>query len=565
MSPEDAALKLSQSMVYPYSGRIMFRDGENYWVASPAELGLVFNPGGSVEAAYRLGRSGGILNGLVAQIKSWRDGTDLPPVLLFDQRVAYAYLQRIATEIDRPVIEANLGLNGVQVIATNGQNGRLLNVDSTMSLLINQLQSYQDGEVPLIIDEIKPAIPDVNIQADQLRSIVSSALVLTLPGAQLNDPGPWIIDIPSLATMIRFEQVNIEGKLGYSIGLYDSALDPLLSDIAESIQSKSQNARFIFNDETRQLDLIQSAVIGRTLNKESTLIVIQKSLLEGNHSIPLEVNLEQPSVGDDAQAQALGITELVSSEATYFWGSTDERIQNIQAASLRFHGLLVAPGETFSMGDALGDVSLENGYAEAMIIYDNRTIKGVGGGVCQVSTTLFRTVFMGGYPVVERHPHAYRVGYYEQTYSGAHDSKLAGLDATVYVPLVDFKFSNDTPYWLLMETYVNVGAHRLTWKFYSTSDGRSVDWNTSGPQDIVPAPEPLFQENPELGIYEMKQVDYSAEGADITVNRTVNKNGQVYFNDVFVTSYSPWQAICEYGIGVEDPVTRAAEKGICQP
>jgi vancomycin resistance protein YoaR len=119
------------------------------------------------------------------------------------------------------------------------------------------------------------------------------------------------------------------------------------------------------------------------------------------------------------------------------------------------------------MAQALGDVSLDTGYAEALIIFGNRTIKGVGGGVCQVSTTLFRTAFFGGYPVVERYPHAYRVSYYEYTRSGNVDTDLAGLDATVFVPVVDFKFTNDTPNWLLMETYVDPQARVLTWKFYS--------------------------------------------------------------------------------------------------
>ena len=208
-------------------------------------------------------------------------------------------------------------------------------------------------------------------------------------------------------------------------------------------------------------------------------------MLQGEHNIALQIVEEQPAVTDTATAEQLGITELVSSETSYFYGSSTERIQNIQAASARFHGLLVAPGETFSMGDAMGDVSLDNGFAEALIIYGGRTIKGVGGGVCQVSTTLFRTVFFGGYPVVERIPHAYRVSYYEETASGAIDSNLAGLDATVYFPLVDFQFTNDTPYWILMETYVNVDARTLTWKFYSTSDGRSVTWETTGPQNVV--------------------------------------------------------------------------------
>ena len=93
-------------------------------------------------------------------------------------------------------------------------------------------------------------------------------------------------------------------------------------------------------------------------------------------------------------------------------------MQNIQIAASRFHGLLVPPGATFSMAQQIGDISLDNGYAEAPIIVGDRTINGVGGGVCQVSTTLFRTAFFAGFPIVDRTPHAYRVGYYEQTATG---------------------------------------------------------------------------------------------------------------------------------------------------
>src|SRR5690606_1667060 len=117
---------------------------------------------------------------------------------------------------------------------------------------------------------------------------------------------------------------------------------------------------------------------------------------------------------------------------TYFYGSSASRIQNIEAAAKSFHGVLVAPGEIFSMGDYISDISLENGFAEALIIYGGRTIKGVGGGVCQVSTTLFRTVFFAGFPVIERNPHAYRVSYYELTASGSVNTDLAGLDAAVF-------------------------------------------------------------------------------------------------------------------------------------
>jgi vancomycin resistance protein YoaR len=237
---------------------------------------------------------------------------------------------------------------------------------------------------------------------------------------------------------------------------------------------------------------------------------------------------------------------------SYFYGSTGSRIQNIETASSRFHGVLVAPGEVFSMASILGDVSLDSGYAEALIIYGGRTIKGVGGGVCQVSTTLFRTVFFGGYPVEERYPHAYRVGYYEQTAGGGYDADLAGLDATVFVPVVDFKFTNDTPYWLLMETYVNEAARTLTWKFYSTSDGRRVEWDTSGPQNVVEPPDPLYEVNPDLEKGEIKQVDWEAEGADVSVTRTVyNGSGDVLYQDTFSTHYMPWRSVYQYGPGTK--------------
>jgi vancomycin resistance protein YoaR len=283
------------------------------------------------------------------------------------------------------------------------------------------------------------------------------------------------------------------------------------------------------------------------------------------HSVGLVVYEQAPAVVDTANAAQLGITQLVSEQTTYFYGSSAERIQNIVAAAGQFHGVLVGPGEVFSMASVLSDISLENGFAEALIIYGGRTIKGVGGGVCQVSTTLFRTVFFGGFPVIERYSHAYRVTYYEMDRSGARDERLAGLDAAVFFPLVDFKFQNDTPYWLLMETYVNVQARTITWKMYSTSDGRTVAWETTGPYNKVPPKPTVFEENPELSEGELKQVDYSAEGADATVTRTVSRNGAVYFTDKFQTFYQPWSAVCQYGPGTDDPRRLAKKNEMCGP
>jgi vancomycin resistance protein YoaR len=292
-------------------------------------------------------------------------------------------------------------------------------------------------------------------------------------------------------------------------------------------------------------------VIGRTLNVSSTIGAIQEKVAAGQHDVTLTFDYQKPDVKDDATTDSLGVKELVRAETTYFYGSSPERVQNITTAAARFHGLLVAPGETFSMAKGLGDISLDNGFAEALIIYGGKTIKGVGGGVCQVSTTLFRTAFFAGFPVVERYPHAYRVSYYEKIAGNHIDPLLAGMDATVYVPVVDFRFTNDTRYWLLMETYVNPEKSSITWKFYSTKDGREVKADFSGPTNIVDPPEPLYKENAELKKGEIKQLEWEAAGADVNVKRTVTRNGEPYLTDVFNTHYEPWQAVFEYGPGTE--------------
>jgi len=563
LKPEDAALKLSQTLSYPITGKLLFRDGEQSWVASPAELGMIFDPSASGQEAYRLGRSGGLFGALAGQVRAQGQGADVSPVVIFDQRVAYTYLQNVAAQVNHPVVEASLQVEGIDVSTQPGQVGRVVDVDATLAQVGAQLQSFRDGEVPLSIQEIAPTVQDLSGQASTARQILSQPLTLVVPNFQEGDPGPWTYDPALLAQLLRLTPVDDAGAVQLRVGLDEAALRADLGELKPIVDRRPENARFIFNDTTLQLDPYAPARIGRTLDVEASVVAINEALQRGEHTVALTVSEEQPAVKEGATGAELGITQNIITYSTYFYGSSEERVQNIKTAAERFRGVLVPPGATFSMGETLGDVSLDNGFAEALIIYGGRTIKGVGGGVCQVSTTLFRTAFFAGYPVVQRVPHAYRVSYYEQTASGAVDSSLAGLDATVYFPLVDFQFVNDTPHWLLMEAYVYEGTRRIEWKIYSTSDGRSVQWNTTGPQNIVKPPPPLFEENPDLNRNQVKQVDWAANGADVTVTRTVLRNGQVYFTDTFDTHYEDWQAVCQYGPGSDDPEKTAKRKNLC--
>ena len=551
MSTQQAATLLTQRLDYPQRGKIAFQEGTNLWTAKPADLGLFLDAQTTALAAYNLGRTGSLTVRLADQWRAWSSGIDVAPWFVFDKRIAQNYLLGIAKQVDRPIIEATLGVSGVEVVVNSGQVGRNLDVPAALTSLDAQLKTMTDGLVPLVVHETPPVILDATAQAELAQQILSAPLSLQIPNAEAGDPGPWSFEPVALAQMLNIQRVKTDSGEIYQVGLSPDVLRNFLLNIAPALSRDPQNARFIFNDDTRKLDLIQSAVIGRGLDVDASLTQINQQIMAGQHSVNLVMQTTNPPVTDDATAESLGITELTSQYTSYFYGSDASRIQNITTSSARFHGLLVAPGESFSMAAALGDVSLDMGYSEALIIFGDRTIKGVGGGVCQVSTTLFRTVFFGGYQVDERWFHAYRVKYYEQTASGGHDDNLAGLDATVFAPQVDFRFTNDTPYWLLMETYV--GSHSLTWKFYSTSDGRTVDWETSGLQNIVEPPDPLYEENPDLAKDEIKQVDWAVDGADVSVTRTVTRDGVVIHGDTFDTHYMPWQAKYQYGPGTEIP------------
>jgi vancomycin resistance protein YoaR len=551
LSTKQVADLLAKRLDYPTRGKIVLQEGSNLWTAKPAELGLFLDAQTTALAAYNWGRTGSFSSRLADQWRAWSAGVNLAPWFVFDERIAQYYLQGIARQVDRPIIEASLGVSGVEVEVHSGQVGRSLDIEAAITSLDAQMKTLTDGLVPLMVKETPPVILDATAQAEIARQILSTPLSLQLPNPEEGDPGPWSFEPAALAQMLTIQRVTTGAGETYQVGLNPDVLRNFLQNLAPQLSRSPRNARFIFNDDTRKLEVIQPAVIGRGLDVDLSLAQINQELLAGQHNVNLVMQTTSPPVTNDATGESLGITELTSVYTSYFYGSDSARIHNIATAAARFHGLLVAPGETFSMADALGDVSLDTGYAEALIIFGDRTIQGVGGGVCQVATTFFRTVFFGGYQVDVRWPHAYRVKYYEQTASGGHDENLAGLDATVFAPQVDFVFTNDSPYWLLMETYPTKTS--LTWKFYSTSDGRTVDWNTSGLNNIVEPPDPLYTENPELAKDEIKQVDWAVDGADVTVNRTVSRDGGVIHDDVFKTHYIAWQAKFEYGPGTEVP------------
>ena len=548
-TPTDAADLLRKEFNYPETGQITLQYDDLSWEVTPAELGLFFSPNFNAERAFNTGREGFVTDRIAAQIQVIRHGISLAPQFVVDEKTGTQYLEDIADGVNQPAVEASLKLEGLEVMVQPGQIGRELDIQASIEVVALQMRTLQDGSIPLIVNETYPEILDVSAQAEFARDLLAQPLVLQIPDHKEGEPGPWSLSPEKLVDMMIIERISTADGEAYWITLDSEQLREYLVNRTDRINREPENARLYFDDDTRELVLIEAEQTGLVLNVDESIIAIHDQLETGQHEVDLVVEKTYPKITKETSAEELGITEQVSSQTTYFMGSDSSRIHNIATAAAKFHGIFVAPGQTFSMAEQLGDVSLDEGYSEAWIIFGDRTIKGVGGGVCQVSTTLFRTVFFGGFPVEERYPHAYRVLYYEQNPNGSNNSKLAGLDATVYVPVVDFKFTNDTEDWLLMETYISKSGRWLTWKFYSTSDGRTVSWDTTGLKKKKDPPDPIYEENPELAKGVVKQVDWAVEGATVTVTRRVNRNGQELWEDIFKTKYQPWAAVCEYGPG----------------
>jgi vancomycin resistance protein YoaR len=236
-------------------------------------------------------------------------------------------------------------------------------------------------------------------------------------------------------------------------------------------------------------------------------------------------------------ANRLGIKEEVAQGTSLFHHSAPERIFNISLAASKLNGVIIKPGEVFSFDKAVGDISSLSGYKQAYVIENGKTVLGDGGGVCQVSTTLFRAALNAGLPIVERHQHAYRVGYYEE-------DSAPGIDAAIYYPTVDLKFKNDTGNALLIQTNIDTSAQQLTFTLYGTKDtNRDVTMTTPVVLSTSPAPAPSYQDDPTLPVGQVKQVDFAADGANVYFTRTVNENGKVTIYDKFTSNYKPWQAV----------------------
>jgi vancomycin resistance protein YoaR len=548
MRPEEAVTALEDGLGFN-APLVTLYGPDRSWSVRPTDLGLSFDPWATLSPAYYRGRNGVWTDNIVVRLHLMLYGEDFAPVVVYDERVARLYLETLAEQVNLPSTDATLSLDGVIPVVSPAHAGRHVDVDATLAALFPAVTQLAPAEVTLVVYEILPAIANAEPARAEAEVLLDGPLTLVLEHPREDDDGPWVIPPEELAAMLVIRRESE----GLHAALDEEALRFYLGGLTTTLTIEPVDAQFHFNDRLGQLEPISPSVEGRMLDIDASAARIVQELGSGNRYVPLVVQVVPPRYPDTAAAEELGIVELVAEGDSYFIGSPSGRDHNIRLATSKFDGIVVGPGETFSFNHYLGEVSAAAGYDESYVTAGEQLAIEVGGGICQVSTTAFRAAFWGGYPVDQRWYHTYRVGYYELRGAGV------GMDATVYSPLVDFKFTNDRPYPLLIETEIEESVHRLIFRFYSTDDGRRVE--KDGPEisdETEPGP-PIYQLDEKLAAGTVTQWQSAIKGLTATVRRRVfDAEVNLIYDDAFVSEYAARRAAYHYGPGYEPPLVEEA-------
>lgn len=293
--------------------------------------------------------------------------------------------------------------------------------------------------------------------------------------------------------------------------------------------------------ERMRLAIALAAVEGEGAQLAQSSIVLPVEVLTGTAAAARRLRNAGFKALPAEQALALGVRELIASGESALHGSPPERVHNIRLAASKLNGVIVPAGATFSFLKELGEISKEAGYQEGLIIESDQTVPGVGGGVCQVSTTMFRAAFWAGLPIVQRHQHRYRVGYYEQ-----HDEPV-GFDAAVYAPWQDLKWTNDTGRPIVIQAEYDLVGH-LYFKLYGVKPDRKVELRADRPANVVQAGPPLPDSpDPRLARGVRKQVEFAVAGMDTNILRLLHGSDGSERVDSFASKFVPWRARWMYG------------------
>ena len=260
-------------------------------------------------------------------------------------------------------------------------------------------------------------------------------------------------------TTMRFRQYTGEKELIVNFPNLEKVLREKLS---AQVKRDPVNAKLQYDPTANRIKEFSLPQNGQRLKVEQTATKIASSLAQAQLTAPLIIEETLPEITQNSLAK-LGLTALLARGESDFKGSSNGRAQNIEVGAVKFNGLLVKPGEEFSFNNNLGEVDASNGYRAELVIKSGKLTPEFGGGLCQVSTTLFRAAVLSGLPILERRPHSFPVRYYDPQ----------GFDSTIYPGVTDLRFKNDTAKHLLIQSHIE--DTKLIFEIFGSSDGRQTE------------------------------------------------------------------------------------------
>ncbi|MCB0045417.1 MAG: VanW family protein [Caldilineaceae bacterium] len=492
------------------------------------------NPLDAANQAYLVGRQGGFSQRAREQLVAALGGLDLAPARQFDAGALRYGVEEIARTVRtpaRPAVQAG----DVLIPARPGID---VDVDATVQDLMNRLTSYYSGmplNVPLAVVSSPPPNETVNLAENPTAILPATAPLLLRDdryGLSMALDGDTLDRIVYTRQPLRIDR---------------DALNAVLDEWAVQLAVAPRNARLRFDPVGGGISILQASRPGRALDVAATAAAVEEAVTAGQEQTQLVMNDVAPAV-DSSRIGEMGIRELVASGVSYFAGSSADRIRNIEVAAEKMAGVVIPPDAIFSFNQYVEDVSAANGFEDSLIIWGDRTAVGVGGGVCQVSTTLFRAAYQAGLPIVERYNHGYVVDWYGEP----------GFDATIFTPTVDFRFRNDTANYLLVQPVVDSANGVIAFNLYGTKPDRQVLIGAPVITDEQDPPEPAYQVDESLARDERRQVEWAKAGMTVNVERTVIQDGESR-TDTLTSVYQPWRAVYLVGPGTPVPATPTPE------
>lgn len=338
-----------------------------------------------------------------------------------------------------------------------GRSGTRVDRGKLFSELVAGIERASDRPIPVPLSEAPPRIVAENLKeplGSWQRFIRSGSLRLE------SEEASWEVASTTLAKWIEFTPGADEDQARVLIGLNKEKATPFFVSLAPAIEKPALNAFIEMRNGV--LEEVAPPKKGRRLLVAESIENAERAVRGGRHGAQLAIETREPAL-TLSKARELGIAQLVGGGESNFGGSPNNRIHNIKVGAAHFRSVLIGEGEEFSFNALLGEVDGAHGYLPELVIKKNKTVPEYGGGLCQVSTTVFRAAMAAGVPITERQNHSFIVSYYGRP----------GFDATIYPGTRDLRFKNDTPGPLVLQ--MKSEGTKLIAELLGTSDGRIVE------------------------------------------------------------------------------------------